>query len=170
MKFRPLILLALAMPMVATAQSQLRTIITADLRSSGPFKLVVWKRAEYIELDRFAQYQPRTEPADGYAGRKLAKVDRIRFTIVGDPSSARAAVLAGNVDLWPAIDPKFAKEMAETGKVKVVGAPVASINTVVMQTGDPLLKTSLSAVSPKVRGYEAWAGRKPRLWNVELAK
>jgi peptide/nickel transport system substrate-binding protein len=30
--------------------------------------------------------------------------------------------------------------------------------------------TSLSAVSPRLKGYEPWAGRKPRLWGVEFSK
>jgi len=107
---------------------------------TGPFKWAEWKRGEYIELARFEDYKPRTEPADGYAGAKHPKVDRIRFLIVPDPSAARAAVLSGNIDIWHSMDPKFAKEMEAGGKIKIAGSPVASINTVVMQTNDALLK------------------------------
>ena len=56
-----------------------------------------------------------------------------------EPSTAKTAMLSGNLDLWPAIDPKFGAELKAAG-IEVASSPVASINTVVMQTNDPLLK------------------------------
>jgi peptide/nickel transport system substrate-binding protein len=106
---------------------------------TGPFKLADWRRGQYIELARHDAYASRSEPSDGLSGAKLAKVDRIRLTIVPEPSTAKTAMLSGNLDLWPAIDPKFGAELKAAG-IEVASSPVASINTVVMQTNDPLLK------------------------------
>ncbi|QHI98957.1 peptide ABC transporter substrate-binding protein [Xylophilus rhododendri] len=106
---------------------------------TGPFKWAEWKRGEYVELARNPDYRSRSEPSDGLAGAKAARVDRLRFTIVPDPAAARAAVLAGNLDVWPSIDTKFAKEMEATGKVRLSGAEIASVNSLVIQTADPLL-------------------------------
>jgi peptide/nickel transport system substrate-binding protein len=106
---------------------------------TGPFKIADWRRGEYIELARHDQYSARSEPADGYAGTKAAKLDRIRFLIIPDPAAAKTALLAGNIDLWPTIDPKYAKELAGDARLRITAAPTSSINAVVMQTKDPLL-------------------------------
>jgi peptide/nickel transport system substrate-binding protein len=106
---------------------------------TGPFKLTDWRRNQQIELAKHAEYAAREEPADGYAGRKLAKIDRIRFLVVPDPATIKAAMLTGDLDLWPSTDPKYAKELEATKKLNVSSAPVSSINTLVMQTDDPVL-------------------------------
>jgi peptide/nickel transport system substrate-binding protein len=110
-----------------------------DAIGTGPFKLTEWRRGQYVELARFPAYHARSEPADGLAGAKLAKIDRIRLTIVPEPSTAKAAMQSGELDLWPSIDPKFAEEL-KAGGVEVVASPVSSLNAIVMQTSDPLLK------------------------------
>lgn len=106
---------------------------------TGPFRLVEWRRGEFIELERHGAYASRSEPADGLAGAKAAKIDRLRFTIVPDPSTAKTALQSGDLDVWPVIDPKFAKELAARPNIAVASAAVAAINTVVMQTNDPVL-------------------------------
>lgn len=106
---------------------------------TGPFKLAEWRRGQFIELARNETYAARNEPADGLAGAKLAKVDRIKLAIVPDPAAAKAAIQSGSLDLWPSMDPKFAAELKSAGLV-IGSSPVASLNTIVMQTSDLLLK------------------------------
>ena len=106
---------------------------------TGPFKLAEWRRGQFIELKRNEDYAARGEPADGLAGDKSPKVDRIRLAMVPDPATAKAAMQSGNLDLWPSMDPKFAAELKSAGVV-IASASVASLNAIVMQTGDPLLK------------------------------
>jgi peptide/nickel transport system substrate-binding protein len=106
---------------------------------TGPFKLAEWRRGQFIELVRNEIYAARNEPTDGLAGAKLPRVDRVRLSIVPDPAAAKAAIQSGNLDLWPSADPKFAGELKSAGLV-VASAPVASLNTIVMQTNDPLLR------------------------------
>jgi peptide/nickel transport system substrate-binding protein len=106
---------------------------------TGPFKLADWRHGQYIELTRFDAYRPRPEPADGLAGAKLAKLDRVRLTIVPEPSTAKTAMQSGQLDLWPSIDPKFAAELKASG-IEVASSPVSSLNAVVMQADDPVLK------------------------------
>jgi peptide/nickel transport system substrate-binding protein len=113
--------------------------IWKDAVGTGPFKLVEWRRGQYVELARFPAYKARSEPADGLAGAKPAKLDHIRLTIVPEPSTAKSAIRSGELDLWPSIDPKFAAELKGSG-IEVVASPVASLNAIVMQTNDPLLK------------------------------
>jgi peptide/nickel transport system substrate-binding protein len=67
---------------------------------SGPF---TYNRAEsqvgrrYV-YDRRADYRPRSEPASGFAGGKVAKVDRVILEVFTDPQTATAALQAGEVD------------------------------------------------------------------------
>jgi peptide/nickel transport system substrate-binding protein len=107
---------------------------------TGPFKVGDWRKGEFIELVKHDGYVSRSEPADGYAGGKRPMVDRVRFVIVPEPATAKTALLAGNLDLWPSTDPKYAKELGASPKIKVVSSPVAAINTLVMHTRDPVLK------------------------------
>lgn len=51
-------------------------------------------------------YVPRSEPADGLAGGKVAKVDRVEWHVMPDAATASAALQAGEMDIWeqPAFD------------------------------------------------------------------
>jgi peptide/nickel transport system substrate-binding protein len=106
---------------------------------TGPFKLGEWRRNQFVELVRFAEYAAREEASDGYAGAKAAKVERLRFLIVPDPAAVKAGLMSGGLDLWPSADPKYAKELAQDQRIAVRSAPVSSVNAVVMQTADPVL-------------------------------
>ncbi|MBV8912002.1 MAG: ABC transporter substrate-binding protein [Acetobacteraceae bacterium] len=71
---------------------------------SGPFRFV---EAEYrpgarIVYERFGDYVPRREPASGFAGGKVAKVDRVEWVIIPDPAVAFSALRQGEVDMLDA--------------------------------------------------------------------
>jgi peptide/nickel transport system substrate-binding protein len=71
---------------------------------SGPFRFV---DAEYrpgarIVYEKFAGYAPRSEPASGFAGGKVVKVDRVEWVIIPDTSVAFAALKSGEVDMLDA--------------------------------------------------------------------
>lgn len=75
---------------------------------SGPFR---FNRAESrsgdrVVYDRNPDYVPRAEPPDGLAGGRVVKVDRVEFRILPDPSTAAAALQAGEVDFLerPSLD------------------------------------------------------------------
>jgi len=58
----------------------------------GPFKFKEWKKDAYIELEKF----------EGYWQKGLPKIDRLIFKPLPEYSAARAALLAGDIDilLW----------------------------------------------------------------------
>jgi peptide/nickel transport system substrate-binding protein len=83
---------------------------------SGPFR---WNAALRVAgsravFDRNADYVPRAEPADGLAGGRVVKVDRVEWNVLPDPATAAAALQKGEVDLWerPSVDlvPFLAKD------------------------------------------------------------
>lgn len=65
---------------------------------TGPFQFVEWKQDQYIHLTKFDDYQPRTESADGLAGKKEALVDDLYFEFVLDPSTRVAGIQSGEYD------------------------------------------------------------------------
>jgi peptide/nickel transport system substrate-binding protein len=71
---------------------------------SGPFRFV---ESEYVPgakivYEKFADYLPRPEPASGFAGGKVVKVDRVEWVIIRDPSTAFAALKSNEVDMLDA--------------------------------------------------------------------
>lgn len=67
---------------------------------SGPFRFLPdqWVPGARFSYERFAGYVPRNEPANGMAGGKVAKVDRIDFTVMPDASTKANALQAGEID------------------------------------------------------------------------
>jgi peptide/nickel transport system substrate-binding protein len=75
---------------------------------SGPFifnETETKQGARYV-YDRNPNYVPRSEPASGMAGGKIAKVDRVIFENMADSQTALAALQAGEIDFYetPPID------------------------------------------------------------------
>lgn len=60
---------------------------------TGPFKFVEWKEADFIALERHAQYFELGED-----GKPLPYLDKVLFKIIIEPSSLIAAVQTGEVD------------------------------------------------------------------------
>ena len=75
---------------------------------SGPYKFNREARISgaLTVFDRNPDYVPRSEPADGLSGGRLAKVDRVEWRVIPDPATAAAALQNGEVDIWeqPALD------------------------------------------------------------------
>jgi peptide/nickel transport system substrate-binding protein len=72
----------------------------SDFTGSGPFvfKTDEWKPGDKAVYVKFDKYKPRSEPASGLAGGKVAKVDRIEWLAISDHQQAINALLAGELD------------------------------------------------------------------------
>ena len=72
-----------------------------DYIGSGPFifKKDEWKAGEKVVYVKNPKYKPRAEPPSMLAGGKVAKVDRVEWLAISDPSTAMSALLAGEIDL-----------------------------------------------------------------------
>ena len=75
-----------------------------EIVGSGPFRfnLGEYRAGSKLVYDRFEGYKPRAEPASGFAGGKMAKVDRIEVLVIPDASIAYAALRRGEVDFLDA--------------------------------------------------------------------
>lgn len=69
-----------------------------DYIGTGPYKFKEWRPNRYVELERFDEYQSRSEPGDSYAGARVANFDTIRFIPVPDVGTRVSGVQAGDYD------------------------------------------------------------------------
>lgn len=69
---------------------------------SGPFLFLQdeWVPGAKVAYKRNPNYKPRSEPADGYAGGKVAKIERVEWTVIPEGATAAAALAAGEMDYW----------------------------------------------------------------------
>jgi peptide/nickel transport system substrate-binding protein len=72
-----------------------------DVIGSGPFLFVAneWKPGEKIVYVKNPKYKPRSEPASGLAGGKVAKVDRVEWIWIPDVQTQVAAIQNGEIDM-----------------------------------------------------------------------
>ncbi len=72
---------------------------------SGPFTFDAdaYRPGDRVVYHKFPGYVPRAEPADGYAGGKVAKVDHVEWKYLPDTSTATQALQTGEVDFLEAL-------------------------------------------------------------------
>jgi peptide/nickel transport system substrate-binding protein len=106
---------------------------------TGPFKLEEWKRGEYIKLAKFADYQsPAGKQADGYTGSKRPLVDGVKFMVIPDPATTKAAVLSGAVDAATVVDSDLL-DLTKSPNVRVTTTSTGVKEVILFQTRDPLM-------------------------------
>lgn len=105
----PLLLEALAKPtstalFVMRAEEAESDITTPVKRiiGSGPFRFdsAAHRPGDRLVYRRNPDYRPRPEPASGFAGGKVARVDRVDWLILPDSASAVAALQTGEIDIY----------------------------------------------------------------------
>lgn len=80
--------------------------VTANI-GSGPFRFneALAKPGASFTYDRNEKYIPRNEAADGFAGGKIVKVERVIWDNISDQQTAFAALQSGEVDFLEAPSP-----------------------------------------------------------------
>ncbi len=115
------------------------------LIGTGPFKLGEWKRAEYIVLNRFDGYaSPPGSAPDGYTGAKRPLVEAVKFVVIPDPATTKAALISGAVDAAEILTTDML-EVQRTASIEVKTTLAANKRVFLFQTRDPLMG------NPKVR-------------------
>jgi len=90
---------------------------------TGPFTFGDWKHGEYLDLVAFKDYSAREEPKTGLGGNKTPLVDKVRLLTIPDTATARAALIKGDLDIIPTLQPADMKELQGKEHVTVKGAP-----------------------------------------------
>lgn len=107
---------------------------------SGPYRWVDWKRGEHIDLARFDGYAARSGTRDGYTGNKTALIDKVRFMVIPDPSSARIALQTGAVDVLSEVEEQDMAEYRRYPGITLDTKMTMDMQGLLLQTQDPLLK------------------------------
>ncbi|WP_377805959.1 ABC transporter substrate-binding protein [Azospirillum sp. A29] len=106
---------------------------------TGPFRFGEWRRGEYVTVARFDGYQsPPGDKPDGMVGAKRTALASVKFLVVPDASTAKAALASGAVDVAQVLE----TDVPELNKTKTVEAgfyPSTTKHTFLFQTRDPLL-------------------------------
>jgi peptide/nickel transport system substrate-binding protein len=118
---------------------------------TGPYMVTAANAGQNVILEKFPDYAAREEPADGYAGKKEALIDRITVVIIPDPAAVSAALLAGDVDMWPRMDLNYVGSIENAPGLVVASADTPSLYTLAMQTAEGGL------VDPKIRQAISYA-------------
>ncbi|KAA2213655.1 ABC transporter substrate-binding protein [Teichococcus oryzae] len=92
-----------------------------EVIGSGPFRFnrAEWRSGARIVYDRNPDYVPRPEPADGLAGGRVVKVDRVEWIIMPDAATAAAALQTGEIDIWEQPSQDLVPVVARSRDVKV---------------------------------------------------
>lgn len=105
---------------------------------TGPYRIAHWQRGEYVELERFTGYDPRPEPANGYAGGRVALAKRVRFTIVPEASVGESALQAGDIDILPRVPAYLTAHSKALQGAVAMPSEQLYWNVLLVQTRDPL--------------------------------
>src|SRR4030095_8025265 len=91
-------------PLFTTRKSEAqldRNTAMPTASGSGPFMFVreEWVPGSKVVYKKNPDYKPRSDAADGFAGGKLAKVDRVEWLVIPDANTAVQALIKGEVDI-----------------------------------------------------------------------
>jgi len=103
------------------AETDPNTQIT-DATGSGPFifKKDEWKPGEKAVYVRNPKYKPRSEPANGLSGGRIAKVDRVEWITIPDQQTQVNALINGEIDLVESVPPDLLPLLQKETTIKVV--------------------------------------------------
>tara|TARA_B100001057_G_scaffold497071_1_gene600219 strand:+ start:1592 stop:3202 length:1611 start_codon:yes stop_codon:yes gene_type:complete len=93
---------------------------------TGPYKFSEWKPNRHVELVRFESYSSPDGSADGYAGKRDAKFDTLRFIPVPDVGTRVAGLRAGDYDYAESIPGDLYADLDADPNVKTIlnGGPI----------------------------------------------
>ena len=99
-----------------------------DATGSGPF---IFKKDEWVPGNKVVyvknpSYVPRKEPADGLAGGKVVKVDRVEWLYIPDQNTALAALTNGEADIIELPQADFIPVLEKNPDIKLAVDPLGN--------------------------------------------
>ena len=124
-----------------------------DVVGTGPFMLGDWVKDSHLVLKRFEGYVPNDSSAgpDGFAGRRTAYLDAVKYRFIPEANARVAAVQAGDIDVVADIPPDLSKRLdgrSDLTAVKIFPfcMQVYVLNSQQGMTKDPLVRQAINAV------------------------
>jgi peptide/nickel transport system substrate-binding protein len=89
---------------------------------TGPYQVAEWRRDSHLILKRFEGYSAdeNAKGPDGYAGKKTAYLDTIRYNSVPEANTRIAALQSGSADFIATIPGDIAKRLQGRSDLKVM--------------------------------------------------
>ena len=120
---KPNALLPVMMParMAATPATKANT----ETIGSGPFTFDrnEWRPGDRAIFHRNPAYKPRAEPADGFAGGKVAGFDTVEFVSIPDPAGRVTAIETGAVDYVEILTFDYIEKLRKDPHIKIMAMP-----------------------------------------------
>jgi len=133
---QPALLAHLALPSGFAAIMAKESIANplAEFIGTGPYKFRERKPDQYVVLVKHDGYAPRSEPASGYAGKREAKIDELRFIPVPNANTRVEGVVAGQYQFADQLPVESNKKVSSASGVTAVvtmpyGFPYIPVNT-----------------------------------------
>jgi len=97
-----------------------------EMVGSGPFKFVKdeFQPGHQVVYVKNADYVPRSEPPSWASGAKIAKIDRVEWTLIPDNATAAAALATGEVDWWEQPPAEYFPTLAADRNITLVNGNV----------------------------------------------
>ena len=105
---------------------------------TGPFTFGDIKPGRHIDLIKNPNYSSRTDPQNGYAGAKNVTFDRVRLFVLPEAAVAKAAFLAGDIDLV-ALEAQDLIELEGVPGANILHSVTAAWDTLLVNAQDPVL-------------------------------
>jgi len=97
----------------AAGDGQIREFV-----GTGPFRFVEHRPDQYVRVARFDDYAARSEPPDGYGGRRTAYVDQILFIPVTEASTRLNGVESGEYHYAHQIAPESYERVLRSAEIE----------------------------------------------------
>ena len=145
-----------------------------EIIGSGPFRFVPGEfvAGSLAVQTRFEAYQPRNEPPNGMSGGRVAKVDRVEWRAMPDPSTATNALLTGEIDWLENPPPDLLGELRRSHDVVVdvfnrYGVlPLLRLNHASGPTANTSVRRAIMAALDPSEIMEAGMGGDPGSWSA----
>ena len=102
----------------------------SDPIGSGPYKFNTGEFApgSFASYTRFADYVPRSEPAEFTSGGKIAHFERMEWPTIPEPATAAAALMSGEVDWYEQVQPDLIPQLRKSRDIQIGSANPGGFN------------------------------------------
>jgi peptide/nickel transport system substrate-binding protein len=107
---------------------------------TGPYMWSEWRRGQSVELTRFPGYKSLEGNRDGLTGGKTAIAEKVRFIIIPESASAKAALYSGAIDVRPDFAARDLDEVKGRADIRTGRHPTMETNGILFQVNEPVVK------------------------------
>ena len=136
---------------------------------SGPFKLVSWDAGASIKMERFEEYVPRSDSADGQGGAKKVFIDTLEWIEVPDSGTRIVLLEAGEVDFVQTAPQDDFGRLKQNRDLQIFAHPFGRTPILIFNNINPPFDDVLArrAVAAAINAEEIMAAYGPRgLWRT----